>query len=371
LGVDRTLVLNTGDNIGRLKKDEDFEKRKARLLYNLTGQVGVEVLTPGATDFAFGVEFLKNVDSTCSFSMVCGNLVRKEDGLPVFTPYNLFQKGDLKILVSSVLDSKTKFAEDSLRADSPIETLKHVKKSVPHDIFIVVLFLDEIDAQKVIQEVGDIHFAILGNKRNVGYLPNLNSDELVTHNSSKGRNVAYVDVFRKDQGDVAFTTPIARLAGVGDVKENRSIKKYIQRFNFGETEKKYPDRIQRDDHYLGANWCVRCHQEEYAIWEKTDHAHAFETLVKEKASDNPVCLECHETKRGITLINESKTAFSMPLTSLQGVQCEACHGPGAKHVQDPEDNLMKDATAQTCIVCHNEERDADFAFSKDINKIKH
>jgi hypothetical protein len=93
--------------------------------------------------------------------------------------------------------------------------------------------------------------------------------------------------------------------------------------------------------FIGIKSCTKCHKkkkegEQLAIWEKSKHSKAYETLGTPKAKDaakkagvsgNPqksgACLVCHTTGFG-----EPAARFDKKFKMEQGVQCEACHGAG-------------------------------------------
>jgi hypothetical protein len=88
--------------------------------------------------------------------------------------------------------------------------------------------------------------------------------------------------------------------------------------------------------YVGSRTCKKCHSAAYAIWEKSDHGHAYHTLVAEaKHPSNRQfdgeCIVCHTVGFGYDggYHDEVKT----PL--LKDVGCENCHGPGSLHVAHP------------------------------------
>ena len=86
-----------------------------------------------------------------------------------------------------------------------------------------------------------------------------------------------------------------------------------------------------DAGYLGAAVCGACHVVETSHWDRTGHARAFR---------------------------------ANPRTSLEAQNCEACHGPGKRHLEDPTDrtlivaftrNSAHDVHEQNgmCLQCHD------------------
>ncbi|GAB4149217.1 MAG: hypothetical protein Fur0037_17580 [Planctomycetota bacterium] len=160
-----------------------------------------------------------------------------------------------------------------------------------------------------------------------------------------------------------------------------------------------PNSTKGEPRYVGSKVCKNCHTgadkgNAYGIWEKTKHAQAFANLgsdqakkiAKEKGIEDPQkdgkCLKCHVAAYGVDekLI---KRGFKME----DGVQCEACHGPGEEHFK----NRMKDAakpgslriqdgeirnlgrTMELCGKCHNPESPVyqPFCLKERMQKIEH
>lgn len=102
--------------------------------------------------------------------------------------------------------------------------------------------------------------------------------------------------------------------------------------------------------YVGVDVCTTCHKDARAVWDKTAHAHAYETLSKEYKEYNLDCVSCHVTgydmPGGSTVTHVSK---------LKDVQCETCHGPGSKHALDPTHvkPLISAPSPDACLSCHH------------------
>jgi hypothetical protein len=106
-----------------------------------------------------------------------------------------------------------------------------------------------------------------------------------------------------------------------------------------------------DATYIGAEACSNCHDKAYAFWQKTPHAGAYGTLVKAHKEYNLDCVSCHVTgydKPGGSTVTHTK--------NLESVQCEACHGPGSRHEDKPDDTsaLVRSPPKSLCAPqCHH------------------
>lgn len=137
--------------------------------------------------------------------------------------------------------------------------------------------------------------------------------------------------------------------------------------------------------YVGVKACSMCHKSEkqglqLAIWEKSKHAGAYNTLTTPRAAEvakakglakpaneSPECLECHTIKGGPDAADPK-----------QGVQCESCHGPGADYkamgVMKVRDSAVKGGLAvfadkaaieAMCKTCHNDKSPTAKSFNFD------
>lgn len=155
---------------------------------------------------------------------------------------------------------------------------------------------------------------------------------------------------------------------------------------------------QPADKYVGVDKCKLCHKSEsrgnqYGNWQNSLHSKAYGILANSKAKwlaeaagiiDDPQksekCLKCHTTAFGVTadMIEEGSS-----LRMEDGIQCETCHGPGAKYWSI---DTMKDKTKaianglnayvkeEICVKCHNSESPTcpgQFDFEKMREKISH
>ena len=150
-----------------------------------------------------------------------------------------------------------------------------------------------------------------------------------------------------------------------------------------------------ENKYTGSKFCAACHKSgkggtAYAVWEKSTHAKAYQTLLSENAkkvanakglkvapNEAPECLKCHVTGGGTAKNVEAS------FKKEEGVGCEACHGAasGYKMIHAKGDMAKNKAAGMIipakdekhCITCHNAESPThkEFKFSEMWAKVEH
>lgn len=157
--------------------------------------------------------------------------------------------------------------------------------------------------------------------------------------------------------------------------------------------------------FVGADKCGECHSTAFEIWEKTPHAHGFESLdpVHKRIGferlngiarmHDPECLSCHVTgwnpqeyfRYRSGFINEEFAELpknKMLDQLLRGNQCENCHGPGSAHVALADEGAegdigvsvrvtLEQAKAGMCETCHDVDNSPDYDFEKYWDEVKH
>ena len=125
--------------------------------------------------------------------------------------------------------------------------------------------------------------------------------------------------------------------------------------------------------YVGVKVCATCHQGEgmghqFSRWLDSKHARAYAVLAKPEAKEiarlsgiplepqeAPTCLGCHATGAHVEEWEKDET-----FSTLDGVQCEKCHGPGSEYI---DATIMMDReaamkaglvmpTEKDCMGCH-------------------
>ena len=94
---------------------------------------------------------------------------------------------------------------------------------------------------------------------------------------------------------------------------------------------------------------------EYAQWQATSHAAAFNTLLHLQRHFYPDCVTCHTTGFGYPTGYQISQVGATGDT-LEAVGCETCHGPGNAHTLNPtRDNIRGEVAIDVCAQCHTQE----------------
>src|SRR5262249_17521895 len=95
--------------------------------------------------------------------------------------------------------------------------------------------------------------------------------------------------------------------------------------------------------------------------------------LKGKASESETCIGCHVT--GFQLPGGYPAADSTRNANLMNVTCEACHGPGGKHVAaamaDKKKMINRAVTGNLCTQCHTPAMSPNFKFEDYIKRAMH
>ncbi len=144
--------------------------------------------------------------------------------------------------------------------------------------------------------------------------------------------------------------------------------------------------------FTGVMSCAACHSGsmfnfQFSTWRLSRHAQAYATLATAKAIEMAKesgvigdlqkcnqCLKCHSTGNGFT-----EASFLQSFDHRDGVQCEACHGPGSDYSTEAymrdkaaaRSKGLAEVNAQTCLPCHDNAHGKPFDYATAVKKIAH
>ena len=191
------------------------------------------------------------------------------------------------------------------------------------------------------------------------------SGTLYVGSEPEGRTLGLLALWINSDGKLAHHYA-TQLSLAGDVEESESVRQLLTDFyqeisRLSDLSPLFADQHLEQDQqngYVSATACQRCHQQEYLQWSATRHAFAYETLLKKERYFDAGCVSCHTTGLGYS------TGFQIgdQDSTLKGVQCETCHGPGKQHVGNPKKtNIRNGADTGLCLECHDTKHSPGFA----------
>jgi len=123
--------------------------------------------------------------------------------------------------------------------------------------------------------------------------------------------------------------------------------------------------LLRQNGYSGNEVCGVCHESQHQTWQLTQHATAYDTLVRHAEETNPECVGCHvvgfEEPGGFLL--------SGPDPALENVGCESCHGRGGPHLSPGF--VTAGDYREVCVTCHDKKHSLGFEYASFLPEVSH
>jgi hypothetical protein len=375
-GRENTVVLKAGDNFGW---PDEVEEKKAELILDAFAMLGVDGIGLGDRELAFGIPVLERLATRAGVHLVCANLQDVPGRSRFLVPYLRLTRGRKRLVITSVIDPALRQGGgENVNLTDPVEALEVVRDTVRSDLFIVLCHADGNTARTWLNQVTGIDLAILGHCQGVGYEKEVIHGTVVVFNNDRGQHVGYVDI-EAGAPDCAISGPQNVTLRVEEVARHGPLVHLIEEYEAWERTYHYEQSrlgtpaggpLGAENRYVGTEHCTNCHQETVASWSQTAHAAALDSLVEMGKEYDPQCLPCHVTGMKDPAVPGGFVSVDRTL-HLGGVQCEACHGPGGRHVEDPGRLFQRMPGEESCRQCHTEETDPDFAFQRKRDKGVH
>ena len=378
---DRLLIVNAGNVFDARSPVLDIE---SATILKILAACGVEVMGVGPGEIAvmnrLGEKAWRKLVDHSPINLVSANI----EG---FLPYVRLQKGGKKVLITSILDP-FKLKQLNLRSPQPVgdpaTALHRVLSRIAHDYAIVIIhstrgrveaIASQLPAGSLVIDGGD--YGVWDDFRK---LKNNPRKAPVVCNNKRGQWLCYLDLkLTRDSAGQVFSPPVCQIVKAKKVDPDPDVEKiaavyfrqrreYFQALERARVHKRM--LALQPNMYLGSEACIRCHQEMGGVWQKSRHASAFASLQRKQRDSDPDCLGCHVTG----MRDEGKVGGFQSYTEtpqMINVQCEACHGPGARHAQSPAKNRMQPHPEKQCLKCHDQDNDPGFSYEKKWPLIQH
>jgi len=370
---------------------------KTRTLAEAMADMGYVTSNVAERELANGYDSFVILRKQCKFPLISANLVFQSSGKTIVEPYTIVTldpkkykalKKPLRLAIAGVTRFNPTFMKsappkDNVIIANPSDELKRylpeMKKKA--DQIIVLAAMAKDDARLLAKEVPGIDLIVGGYS---GVTTAVEEKEGATALFFVGNQGKYLGELRMFQEggltqiksalhylSVAYPEdpPMkARVeAALNEINElGRAAAAELAKSSSGSAAAVPVAADAAQKSFVGAEACRTCHTADYALWASSGHAHAMQTLVDKKADFNPECVSCHV----VGFKKKGGFADNATTPAMANVQCEACHGPGAKHMADPSAPYGK-AGKPACLPCHTHDNSPTFDFDTYWPRIRH
>lgn len=388
-----SVWVDTGDWADTLTPDGMV---KTRTLIAAMSEMGYVASNVSERELASGYDSFLALRKQCKFPLVSANLVFQSTSKPIVDPYTIVTldpkkykalKKPLRLAIAGLTRFNPSFMKsappnDNVVVANPADELKRYitdmkKKS---DQVIVLAMMSRDDVRLLAREVPGIDMIVGGF---AGLTTAVEEKEGATSLFFVGNQGKYLGELRMFQegGLTQIKTSLhylnmaypedgpmqERVQGALAEINNLGRAAAVQLANpAAGSAAAVPVSADEGKTFLGAETCKTCHSADYALWVSSGHAHAMQTLVNSKADFNPECVGCHV----VGFKKKGGFADNTTTPTMANVQCEACHGPGARHLQNPAAPYGK-AGKPSCMPCHTHENSPSFDFEVYWPRIRH
>lgn len=343
--------------------------------------LGTDAVGAGEKELRFGYSFLKANIQRSGLPVVCANLLLSASGKPALTPYIIKKIGTVRVGIFGLMNDKVAYgpSQDSLKVEEPTAAARRViaeMKKKGATVTVLLSQLGKVESEDLAATVPGIDVLVIGHASSLlmkgrmikstvacygGEQGQYMGRTIVTLNAARGQATGDCEAFMLGP-EVGERAEMAKLVKAFEDGFNEKLRKLDKERVMEAAKNKSPESLDR---YLGAELCMRCHQDEGEQWKTTSHSVAWKTLVDAAQDTKPECIGCHVV--GYRKPGGFQAQFDA--TKLANVQCESCHGMGTMH--EAFANPHKTVTEQVCVDCHQGENDPHWNWPAKRSKILH
>ncbi|HUF64188.1 MAG TPA: multiheme c-type cytochrome [Verrucomicrobiales bacterium] len=367
---------------------EDYHILQFRYLLEAQGRLGYAALNLGSREASLSAESLRSLAKDSPVPLISANVLDAATRRPVVEPWRVVETGGLRVGVIGVVHSSRTEPHKSVHIEDAFEALRRVIPAVKEgsDLLVCMAFTDESGLAGIARAFYELPIILGGDVRQPSQsLERVNQSWiLATTNESRALGELHTswNPRTKSLGPVTGEITLMRDSIPEDPviaafssdyrREVRSTKLDIDR---PRTDQDLIPGVEPSASYLGSEACAGCHPSAYASWSKTQHAHAFDSLVRKDSDADPSCIACHVVGFG----EPGGYQRSLKGERLVHVGCESCHGPGSEHVTArvsvaPGEEVfqkMRPVGPGFCVQCHHGEFSRPFRYDAFWPLIEH
>ena len=370
------LPVANGDLIDNASRQSEL---KAEIGFAALKEMGYAAYNVGERDLLLGIDRLKYLQDMSGIPFLSANLFH--GGSRVFQPFVLhtvnLQGNQIQVAIIGILSQSFEIqvenAEVGLRLEDPVVVLGDLVEQLDQaaDCIVLLAHTDLAESEGLASTFPQIDVVVSGHEiEELQEDPVLVENTVLLNTGTKGKAVGQLDI-RWSDDKAAPDYRFQALSLSERLPDSPRMIELLTLYQQMLSAENLSEDIEREPPatggmYVGSASCKGCHAEAYALWKKSKHAHAYETLVSHGHATDPECLTCHTVGFGF------QTGFvNMETTpNLPDVGCENCHGVGGNHVKNPQKGYGQ-VTKADCLTCHTTQNSPKFNYGVYLPKIRH
>ena len=373
----KTLVpVANGDLIDDASRQSEL---KAEIGFAGLKEMGYVAYNVGERDLLLGIERLKYLQGASEIPFLSANLFHGENR--VFQPFVIhtanLHGNQIQVAIIGVLSQsfevQVENAEVGLRLEDPVVVLGELVEELDQaaDCIVLLAHADLAESEGLASAFPQIDVVVSGHE-----IEELHEDPVFVENTvllntgTKGKAFGQLDI-RWDNDRTVTDYDFQAVSLSERLPDSPRMIELLTLYQQMLTAENLSVDLEREPPatggmYVGSASCKGCHAEIYAIWKKSKHAHAYQTLVSHGHAADPECLTCHTVGFGF------QTGFVNIETTpnLPDVGCENCHGVGGNHVKNPQKGYGQ-VTKADCLTCHTMPNSPKFDYDVYLPRIRH
>jgi hypothetical protein len=337
----------------------DFQLFKGEMIVRLLGTMGYNALMLGVREAQHGAEGIAKLREGAKFPLFSANLL--SDGKPAAERGVTLEVAGNKVYVTGVSqpDLVTFELPAGISFDDPGTALDAALAARPAASTMTIICLEGESTwvEGMTKRYAERADLFLSGDRSEGSTLDFKSPPPVLNNHQLGKYTGVLTVDPAQTGYVVSGLNMPLQDTYKDAPEIRGIldtdyKTQLKDRFFGSMK----DQLKKL--YMPPDSCADCHQEAYAAYAKSGHAHALITLQDKGQLYNPDCMKCH-------------VSYDSGEDKLVAMDCTTCHTNITEDhvwqaVNDPKSIVKPNPPVTTytytwCSRCHDPANSARFA----------
>ncbi len=372
------LKLDSGGAIAGVADHDIIQYRYMTRAY---ATMGFGALNMGGREAMIPAETISTLAKSSPVPLLSASLVRADDRKPLLDAYRIIDVDGLRVGVLGLVSPKS--VPTPGEGVAVLSLNEAVDRHLPElaaktDCIILLAFADENEMRRLAKDYYEFALILGGDVPGPTQEVLRENDSMILFTTNQARTVGTLAATVSGTDRKRLIDPSYEIQLLWDeIPQHEELMAMVREYRteIRKTPLAIDDPKTVDPNaipgvattatYVGSATCKACHLKDYEIWEKSGHAHAFETLVKNGSDADPHCISCHTIGFG------KPSGYRRPMGSgsMVDVGCESCHGPASEHIAKyvhgkPTQFKFRPLGPGDCKTCHYGEFSRPFEWDK-------